>query len=368
MYSPSYTITHLILNYIVKYELAMQKIKTTPIPASYLSDLTDRIKAEEIDKMGELIGNSIGYSKALEIQRGKILPNNKFRLFNNYRSVEEFINIYNSQTFFKPSIELSIHINKLLTKKVVDEWESGKLRIFSEKPSNIYDNWYDLRDFYPNLKPKQYFDEIYTWVLNPRVNVNKLIQLPLIMYEMIDKAPFTHLNQITTILTVAAVAKEYGYNPNNLIPFSKAINSISEDIKSAFKLAKSKRDLTIFIEAVLYTFSLTAIEVENMIINTYQNQVKKYNKLNGMFNPRQIKLLEYLEVEKKIGRHEYSKLMGISFMTAFRDLQELLTKGYLTQKGVGRGTFYTLKKGVNEEEGSNEIKAAKNDLQVFSDI
>src|SRR5690606_6048258 len=125
--------------------------------------------------------------------------------------------------------------------------------------------------------------------------------------------------------------------------FAKSVNFINHDIVAAHKLTKKKRDLTVFIEALLYTMSLTAASVENEFVYTFSNKVKKHTKLQEMFNPRQIKALDFLEVEGKITRNQYAKIMGISFMTAFRDLQELLNKGYLTQKGVGRGTFYTLK-------------------------
>jgi Fic family protein len=162
-------------------------------------------------------------------------------------------------------------------------------------------------------------------------------------------------NQITSLLLFSAVAKEYGYNPNNIIPFAKAVNFINSDLLAAYKMTKKKRDLTVFIEAFLYTLSLTAQNVENQYVDLFNNKVKKHTKLQTMFNPRQIKILDYLEVEGKISRNSYAKMMGTSFMTAFRDLQLLLKEGYITQKGVGRGTFYILKKRKEEEEEKKQI-------------
>ena len=69
---PKYTITNLILNYIVKYELAIQTIKQTVIPSPLLSEEREKIRAEEIDKLGEFIDYDIGYNKALTVQRGKV--------------------------------------------------------------------------------------------------------------------------------------------------------------------------------------------------------------------------------------------------------------------------------------------------------
>lgn len=351
MYLPTYTITNLILAYIVKYELAIQRIQLTPLPASHFKSLYEKLHAEDIDQLGQLIGNEIGYNKSLNVQRGKVYPSarSELRIFINYRSAQDFIDFYTSSEFIKPSTELAVHINKLLTKGLVDEWDLGKLRQFSDKPNEIYDTWYKHREFYPNVQFARFLDEIFQWIEKPRAKTNKLIQLACLLYEFIDKAPFLTGNQITAMLTLGAVSKEYGLNPNNIIPFTKAVNFINTDLLAAYKMTKKKRDLTVFIEAFLYTLSLTAQNVENQYIDLFNNKVKKHTKLQTMFNPRQIKILDYLELEGKISRNAYAKMMGTSFMTAFRDLQVLLKEGYLIQKGVGRGTFYILKKRKEEE-------------------
>lgn len=345
MYSPSYNITHLILNYIVKSELAINQIQNTPIPAAEFSKIYEKLHAEDIDKLGEIIGYSVGYSKALDAQRGKLMPSlkPKFRIFANYRSVHDFIDSYTPSNFIKPSFELSVHLNKLVMKYIVDEWEIGKLRGFSDKPNEIYDTWYKYRDFYPNIDPHKHFTEVYSWIEAPRYKINKLIQIACLLYEYLDKAPFEAGNQISSILSLSAVLKAYGYNPKNIIPVAKTLFFISEDLIAAYKISKNKRDLTSFIEAFLYSFSLTATNIANTFREfsdtTNNSSWKKQEDLNG----RQLKILEYLQSELKISRREYTKKMGISFMTSFRDLQELVDQGYIVSKGKGRSTLYFLK-------------------------
>jgi hypothetical protein len=357
MFNPKYSITHLIVDYILKYELSVSRINNTLLPATHKEELIDKLHAEDIDKLGELIGHSIGYSRALDAQRGKLLPTarSKFKVFVNYRSTHDFINTYKANSFVKPSIELSVHLNKLLLKDLVDDWERGKLRGFSDKPNELYDTWYSHRDFYPNLNINNHFSKVFSWIEQPKTKVHKLIQLSILLYEFMDKAPFLAGNQITGILTVATITKEYGLNPNNMFPFVKSIEFVNSDIESAFKMSKSK-----FVEAVLYTLSLMALDVENQVTDLMDNKVKGHNKLKAEFNDRQLKVLDYLQVEKRITRKEYTKLMGVSFMTSFRDLQELLEKDHIEQRGTGRGTYYTLKgKGVKEEK--------KEKLEVFRD-
>ncbi|HOV34473.1 MAG TPA: DeoR family transcriptional regulator [Candidatus Dojkabacteria bacterium] len=350
---PKYTLTNLMLNYIVKYEIAITDIKYNPIPEKYKTSIKERLSAEDIQSLGELVSYPIGYNKALTIQRGQEMPSEKkkLKLFTNFRNAKDFINSYNDTNSLKPSMELAVHINRLITKDIADDTEVGKLRTFSEKPNEIYDTWYKCRDFYPNLDPVMYFNEIFEWIQNGRDTNHKLIKTGVLLYEFMDKAPFTMGNQITAILTAEIITKKYGYNPENMFPMFKSINNISEDFVSAFGLSKGRLDLTMFLEAFLYTMSKTSLEVSNEIKDTYIKKVKKQGDLELHLNPRQIKIIDYLTINQKITRSDLTKMMGVSFMTSYRDLQDMLEKKYILQKGRGRGTFYVLNTNAKNDKG-----------------
>ncbi|MGI6423018.1 MAG: DeoR family transcriptional regulator [Candidatus Dojkabacteria bacterium] len=362
MNTHKYTITNLILNYIIRYELSIEKIKDTPMPSSTLSTIKEKFRTEEIDKLGELISYPIGYNKALTVERGQVLPSfrNKLRIFTNFKNAQDFLDTYSAKSALKPSIELSTHINRIVMKNIVEEWDLGKIKTFSEKPFDLYDTWYTLRDYYPNEDMRVYFNDHFSSITNSSSQTHKLIQLAILLYEYIDKAPFFSGNQITAILTIKALAKIYNLNPYNLIPFCKAFYLISEDIHSAFKISKGKKDLTVFIEAILYTLSLATIELAKEISQTYEKKEEINRRIGKDLNPRQIKIIEYLNNNLKLTRQECTKMMGVSFMTSYRDLKELLDKGYIQQKGKGRGTYYII------PDESDKILTEDEDIKIFT--
>ena len=359
---PKYTITNLILSYIIKYELSIDKIRNTPMPSTALGTIREKYATEEIDKLGELISYPIGYSKALTVQRGQVLPSykSKLRVFTNFKNAQDFLDTYNIKSALKPSIELSTHLNKIVMKNIVEEWDLSKIKTFSEKPFDLYDTWYNLRDYYPNVDMKSHFNELFGWIANSSTGTHKLIQFAILLYEFIDKAPFYAGNQITSILTIKALAKIYNLNPHNLIPYSKAMFLISEDINSAFKISKGKRDLTIFIEAVLYTLSLTTIDISKDFFQAYEDKMMINKKIGKDLNPRQAKIVEYLNTNARVTRQQYTKMMGVSFMTSYRDLQELLEKKYIIQKGQGRGTYYII------PDASDNISTDNSEIEIFN--
>ena len=121
-------------------------------------------------------------------------------IFTNFRSAKDFVKSYNNANSLKPSMELAVHINRLVMRDIVDDWDIGKIRGFSEKPNEIYDTWYKVRDFYPNMDMTSHFNELFDWIQNGKDNNHKLIKIGILLYEFLDKAPFTVGNQITAIL------------------------------------------------------------------------------------------------------------------------------------------------------------------------
>jgi Fic family protein len=341
---PTFSNTHLIVNYLIRFEVALSRIQNTPLPKQHLKELQIQTEVAEIQNLSELIGSPILEYKAEQIQKGHVIPTGTSPLlvFGNYRSALDFARNYSSVNSIQPSTDLLLHLNKIVMKKLVEQWDSEKLREFSDNPIEIYDTWYKYRDYNPTIKPNEYFNSLFTW-LHQESNTHRLLRLAVLVYELIDKAPLISGNQITTMAMMQALTKEYDFNPHMIFSCTRAVNYIATDLEKAFKQSKTNQDLTTFLEAFLYTFSLEMLNTEQKFLKTFDTKIKKGGKLREKFNSRQIKSLEYLEDVKKITREEYTKLTGVSFMTSYRDLKHLLDEGYLIQEGTGRGTFYMLK-------------------------
>jgi len=359
---PTFSNTHLIVNYLIRFEVALSKIQNTPLPKQHIKELQMKVEVAEIKNLSELIGSPIQEYKAEQIQKGHVIPTgtSPLLIFGNYRSALDFARNYNSMNSIKPSTDLILHLNKIVMKKLVEQWDSEKLRDFNTNPIELYDTWYKFRDYYPTIKMADYFNSIFTWV-HQENNIHRLLRLAVLVYELIDKAPLISGNQITTLALLQALTKEYGFNSHMLFSSTRAINYIANDLEKAFKQSKANQDLTTFMEAFLYTFSLEMLNTEQRFLKTFDTKIKKGGKLREKFNIRQIKALEYLEDVKKITREEYTKITGVSFMTAYRDLKHLLDEEYLIKEGTGRGTYYMLK-------GNKEVSAEEKKPLIFRDI
>lgn len=334
-----------MVKYLVTFELNNEKIKNIPLPYKQKKLLYEKVHAEDLNSLGEIINLPIGYSKALDIQRGKIDVSRgaKYKIITNYRSTQDFINSYKSTSFVPISSELIGHLNKLLLKNILDSWEIGKFRKFSEVPNEIYDQWYKYRDYYPKRNTEKYFNELSEWLYNDKHSYHKLIQCSLLLYEFMDNAPLFAGSQITSMLTLTCVLKDFGYNHNNTLCLAKSLKPIFEELPNIFKMSKSKNDQTLFTEAILYALSLASIQLKQLYQSFFDKTIKKKIDSQENLNERQLKILEHLQKNKSINRAQCTKLMGMSFMTSYRDLTELVQAGYLEKKGKNKKTYYILK-------------------------
>jgi hypothetical protein len=124
-------------------------------------------------------------------------------------------------------------------------------------------------------------------------------------------------------------------------------------------------DQTLWIERFIRGISLDIVSLKNEAIRIEEEKIKKKKKKLLDLNSRQLKLIRHLKHNPKIKRKEYVKMMGVSTMTAYRDINELVDRNILECKGGGRSTHYVLK---NEKESENqEEKPQNNVVKVISD-
>ena len=73
-------------------------------------------------------------------------------------------------------------------------------------------------------------------------------------------------------------------------------------------------------------------------------------------NERQIKAIMYVKKKGRITNKEYQEIANISKPTATRELATLVNANLIEQQGAtGKGTFYTLRKGSQRAQLTNEI-------------
>jgi len=59
-------------------------------------------------------------------------------------------------------------------------------------------------------------------------------------------------------------------------------------------------------------------------------------------NEKQKEIIKYIQKFGKINRSKVMEILQISKDTAYRELSDLVNKGFLKRKGIGKNVYYTL--------------------------
>jgi hypothetical protein len=370
MYTPVLDVTHKMVHHIVQTEQSIQEIKNTPLTAKARKRLLERMNGENLHNIGKLLGCEASFKESEKIAKGQALVSqgSPEMMLANFRSTTDFIYSSSNDEYMSLSPSLLIHLNKLLTKNVFDSWESGRFRNLSDEVKTDYDKWYignkrSLKD----LDLQQHFYEVLDWFSESRFYIHPLIKIGCVIYEMFHIYPFVAGNQITILATAELLFEKSRLSLEGLLPIARSFVLYEDDYLESLAVCRdNKDDQTLWIEKFIRGISLDVASLKNETVRIEEEKIKKKKKKLLDLNSRQLKLIRHLKHNKKIKRKEYVKMMGISTMTAYRDINELVERNILQSKGGGRSTHYVLKE-EEEKDISTSKKKKKNIVKVISD-
>jgi Fic family protein len=357
MYTPKYYITNKILHFIVQFEIAFRDIESLPLPRKEKKKVQKRMKIENGYYISKLLGIDLSRNEIKSILVGKKI--NIFEkpavLLVNYRNIIEFIDQMEKDKYLTLSPGTLLHINKLVTQNWNKDWDCGRFRSFTEEPSLQFDRWTN-----PNLDKEkvvnnqQELGEIIDWVQETRFLVHPLIKIAVMIYELYFRAPFIAGNQLTLLGIIEMLYSQFNLSQKGLIPISRHFYTYEDEYKESLKGSHASDDLTSWIESFVRGVSLDLENLKDELYRLEEEKVQRKKELLLGLNSRQLQILNELKSKVKISRSDYADMMGISFMTAYRDLDELVDRKLIYRYGHGRSTYYT---AHPKDEGEKKLKS-----------
>ncbi|MFH1547243.1 MAG: Fic family protein [bacterium] len=371
MYIPTFNITHRLVEYLIKLELSARSIKDIPLPSNEKLKILNDSESEALFQISKLAEVPVSLRKAKDIasQGHDILNENPAeRLLSNYRSCWDFMFSSTNEKYVSLSPSLLLHLNKLLFDGVVESWEIGRFRSVKDDINKKYDSFFDVRNKeYDTYDFEKEFYEILNWYSSSQYKIHPAIKTAVVLYEILQSYPFLSGNMITAISVGELLFERTYLSLKHLFALPRTFVNYKDELKEALSVSiKQNGDQTRWIEEFVRGLALDMTELKNEILQVEQEKVgKKKKKFLGL-NTRQLRLMKWLQKKEKIYRRDYVKRMGVSTMTAYRDLNELLKRKLILLKGGGRSTYYTVYKDT-EPIGDSNFKKSKV-VKVINDL
>lgn len=345
MFEPKYTISDRLLSAIVKTETTRTAMELSTASGQIKAQMTDLAKAQNLLHLAHMLELTVtlkdaqkladGYKLEFEDVRGDILAN--------FRNVLEFNRSNVADSYMDLDFGVMLHLNKILLTRWQEPWEV-KFRLAGEKPDASYDS---LLPLVPELSEgpqlQEELRELLDWYRTSNARINDLIRIGVLVYRLIELLPFRVANELTIMALVDFLLYRYGYVAKTNLPVMMCFDTNHAEQLDAWQLSKRNYDLTLWLERFVRDIAKCMQEAKTEMDNKVNEEHEKTTKQPFLdLNNRQLKVLRYLQTIPTVKREDYCKMMDVSTMTAFRDLNELVRKKLVKVEGQGRGTKYML--------------------------
>lgn len=253
----------------------------------------------------------------------------QLRLLRNCVSVMHYTRTIRENTFTTAVLQ---HENKLLSDGFSDFWEEGKVRASHETPTYAHDG---LRNR-PTQPAYQLWTDIRQQLSYANDEMNLLLLAGSTVYHLISSYPFLQFNLQTALLNAYTIIRPSHYWVSGTTSIMSALWKTLQ--RTDFTFDPSPAHFTQFLEKVAKEYE-TQIET---IHDALSHQTSIAPHIRASLNDRQLKILTFFKQHKKLSRKKYASMMNIGIATAFRDLNDLNTKGLIKAVGQGRATAYVI--------------------------
>jgi Fic family protein len=292
-------------------------------------------------------GNPLSLEEVTDLLEGREIaahPREQREVLN-YVEVLDYIDRHYQSRPKKPITEETIlQLHRLVVRELLPERESGSYRrvpVVVAVPATG-----EVR-----FRPPEWaavptlMAGLVAWLNSDQANLLiPMLHAGIAHYECVRIHPFVDGNGRAARALATLILYQRGFDTRRFFALEEHYNVDRHSYYNALATADQSGDLTGWLEYFVQGIAVEMVRLEEritslerIIVQTALPQVAARD-----LHPRQIRVLEILAREPKVTTALYRQWSRVSRATAQRDLADLVSRGILAQKGVGRGTYYVL--------------------------
>lgn len=347
MFHPKYTVSNKILQNIGQIEAAREVIENAPLVPAWQARFREEALKRTIHFGTHLEGNLLNFDQAQKVLEGqKIIARDRdIQEVINYRQVLNFIDkIDKKDSIYKEKELKEIHrltVDKVLsspqaghyrkTQVVVKNSQTGQVAF---KPPRAIEVSYQLEDFF-------------RWLNSVEGKENHpVLRSGITHFELVRIHPFVDGNGRTARAFALLVLFKGGYDIKRFFSLEEHFDSDAASYYQALQSVNIHNgDLTVWLEYFTKALAIELIRIKERVkkISIDQQMRQRIGKQIAL-TERQLKLVEYLQVNKQLLMSEAKKIIPkFSEDTVLRDLRALMKKGIVKKEGKTKGSIYILR-------------------------
>ena len=346
MFKPNFQRTDLLIEMIVRVEVARDRILSAPIVPRWEVELRREALARSAHHSTSIEGNPLSLEQVTDLLAGRdVLAHARDRQeVLNYAEVLHYIDRRFLEQERPVTEETILHLHGLVVKDVLPSAEAGHYRrvpVVVGVPATgevIYrsPDWEDVRKLTADLV---------AWLNSSEATaLTPVLAAGIAHYELVRIHPFVDGNGRTARALATLILAQRGFDTKRFFALDEYYNHDRTRYYEALcSVDPQTQELTEWLEYFVQGIAVEMVRVEQRVeelrdLHSIQAEIKQI-----ALNSRQIKLLSHLRrSEGSISNQEYQELFLVSKRTSSNDLGELVAHGLLAVEGAARATRYRL--------------------------
>jgi Fic family protein len=347
MYQPNFQRTDALIAMIGRIEAARAVVLRAPIAAQWESQLRHEALVRSAHHSTSIEGNPLSLEEVTDLLAGRDVPAHprEKREVLNYVEVLDYID-RQYQTHPDKSITADTirELHRLVVHDILPEHESGRYRQVPVVVAIPTTGEVRFRppswDEVPALMA-----DLAAWLNSEAAGaLMPVLHAGIAHYECVRIHPFVDGNGRTARALATLILYKRGFDTRRFFALEEYYNVDRRSYYEALAAADQSGDLTEWLEYFAQGIAVEMVRLEDRIstLERIVGQAAVPQTAALDLNPRQIRALEFLSRESRLTTELYRQWNRVARATAQRDLADLVARGLLQQRGVGRGTHYVL--------------------------
>ncbi len=346
MFNPDFQRTDLLIEMIVRVEVARDRILRAPIVPRWEAELRREALARSAHHSTSIEGNPLSLEQVTDLLAGRdVLAHARDRQeVLNYAEVLHYIDRHFLGQERPVTEETILHLHALVVRDVLPSAEAGHYRrvpvVVGIRATGevIYrpPDWEDVRNLTADLV---------AWLSSSGANaLTPVLEVGIAHYELVGIHPFVDGNGRTARALATLILAQRDFDTKRFFALDEYYNQDRARYYEALRSVDPQtQDLTTWLEYFVQGIAVEMVQVEQRV-----EELRGLHRIEAeadqiSLNSRQIKLLGYLRRSGgSISNEEYQELFLVSKRTGSNDLSELAAHGLLVVEGAGRATRYRL--------------------------
>lgn len=348
-FEPKYTITDKILNNLTAIASAREVIEQAYLVPKWEAKLRRQALLHNTHSSTAIEGNKISLEQVEALSEGKdITATNKDKQeVLNYIEALEKIPALAEKGKIKVADLLNIH--RILTKNVMQNTtDSGVFRnrqVFVGK--RIFDGT-TFKEVVEYMPPKteevsQLVQEFIDWLnLDKTWEINPVLLAAIIHYEIARIHPFIDGNGRTARLVATLILYLSDFDHRRIFALDDFYDRDRQAYYAALKTAQQNNgDITKWLEYFTDGVAYSVKEARDAVLKVGSKK-KSERKAQIALTPKQMKIVEYVNINGKVTNKDLQGLFKISAQAVHKELTRLVNLRVIKSVGEGRAVHYVL--------------------------